>query len=434
MGIPSDLAEKFFELIEFHGVQWPVVDEVATSDPNILRPIKGVCFETLFRNVCSKYMPKATVTLGPGDSDVDIYLNKNRLQLKTIDKGSTIENKTIGVALHKTHGQEKRPYNLYKANDPAFDFLVILHPSDGILIVPYDKIPKNVNWPGYLADPAKFNWDSEWKNRWDLLGFDELREKSLESRIIPSESELPKLSRETYLEDHQIIETLCNPAYFRAAVMGLKGNIKQFWLTDLMKKKGFLVSAPKESYPKHDIKITNKSGKEITVQVKGTSKNMCDPSRETIGVEVMGTHGQFPKRGYKRSFFDYLAIVVSENQINPKYPIPKGPHFIFIPVSDLPLHYLIGKGIDGKDTGRRNKQWNLPEFNDVLYPVIRLKTRYNEEKNRVEVFPDIKRYRRGVIAPKSPFGQAGPYVLDEFPDFESSEDTTYGVFDENRPV
>ncbi|HGE70755.1 TPA: hypothetical protein ENX78_07970, partial [Candidatus Poribacteria bacterium] len=67
MGIPSNLAEKFFEIIEFHGVQWSVVDEVATSDPNILRPIKGVCFETLFRNVCSKYMPKAAVTLGPGD-------------------------------------------------------------------------------------------------------------------------------------------------------------------------------------------------------------------------------------------------------------------------------------------------------------------------------------------------------------------------------
>ena len=429
MGIPSNLAEKFFEIIEFHGVQWSVVDEVATSDPNILRPIKGVCFETLFRNVCSKYMPKAAVTLGPGDSDVDIYLNKHRLQLKTIDKGSTIENEAIGVALHKTHGREKRPYNLYKANDPAFDFLVILHPSDGILIVPYDKIPKNVNWPGYLADPAIFNWDSEWKNRWDLLGFDELRGKSLESRIIPAKSELPKLSRETYLEDHQIIETLCNPAYFRAAVMGLKGNIKQFWLTDLMKKKGFLISTPTEPYPKYDFKITNKSGKEIRVQVKGTSKNMCDASKEIIGVEVMGTHGQFPKRGYKKSFFDYLAIVISENQINKQYPISRGPHFVFIPVSDLPLHYLIGKGIDGKDSGRKNKQWNLPEFSDVLYPIIRLKTRYNKEKNRVEIFPDISKYRKNIIPPNSKFRQAGPYILDEFPDFEGMENATSKISD-----
>jgi len=110
---------------------------------------------------------------------------------------STTENETIGVALHKTHGREERPYNLYSTKEPTFDFLVTLHPRDGILIIPYAEIPSNPNWPGYLADPAQFDWSSGWKNRWDLLGHDELRGKSLESRVIPTKSQLPKLSSET---------------------------------------------------------------------------------------------------------------------------------------------------------------------------------------------------------------------------------------------
>jgi len=428
MVIPTDLAERFFKIIEFSNVPWSVVDDVATSDPNILRPIKGVCFEELFRGICLKYMPSVSFSLGPGDSDVDVYLKKHRLQLKTIDKGSTVENTTIGVALHKTHGREKRPHNLYSADEPTFDFLVIMHPSDGILIIPYNEIPKNVNWPGYLADPATFDWDSNWKNRWDLLGFPELKGKSLENRIAPAKSELPKLSAETYLEDYQIIQTLCRPEYFRAAVMGLKGNIKEFWLIDFMRKKGFSISTPAEPYPKYDFKITNKLGKEIKIQVKGTSKNMCDASREIIGVEVMGTHGQFPDRGYKRSFFDYLAVVVSEDQVNSKYPISKGSHFVFIPVLDLPLHYLIGKGIDNRSSGRRNKRWNLPEFSDVLYPNIKLKTKYNKESNKVEIFPDISQYKRfegsDVIPADSRFRSAGPYILDEIPDFDKSSNAS----------
>jgi len=419
MVIPPDLGAKFCEIIEFSNVPWSIVDDVAVSDPNILRPIKGVCFEEMFRIIASKYMPNSRFSLGPGDSDVDVDLDKHRLQLKTTDKNSTTENETIGVALHKTHGREERPYNLYSTKEPTFDFLVTLHPRDGILIIPYAEIPSNPNWPGYLADPAQFDWSSGWKNRWDLLGHDALRGKSLESRVIPTKSQLPKLSSETYLEDYQIIQALCRPEYFRAAVMGLKGNIKEFWLIDLLKKLGHTVSTPTESYPKYDCEVTNSNGKRFKVQIKGTSKNMCDSSSEIIGVEVMGTHGQFPERGYKQSFFDYLAVVISEDQINKRYLIPKGLHFMFMPVSDLPLHYLIGKGISTKDTGWGNKRWNMPEFIDVLYPNIKLRTRYNEKLNNVEIYPHIAAYKKhrgfDVIGLNSRFRTAGPYILDDIP-------------------
>jgi hypothetical protein len=419
MVIPSDLAQRFFEVIEIPAVDWAVVDYVAVSDPNILRPIKGVCFEEMFRHIVSKYMPNAVLSPGPGDSDVDINLNKTRLQLKTMDKGSTAHNLTIGVALHKTHGREQRPHNLYKKSDPTFDFLLFLHPVDGIMIVPFAEIPEHGSWKGYLADPAHFDWNSKWRNSWELLGFPALAGRSLESRKIPPETQLPKLSAETFLEDWQIIETLCRPEYFRAAVMGLKGNIKEFWLIDFMKKQGYSITTPTESYPKYDCKVANNRGKTFKVQIKGTSKNMCDSSSEAIGVEVMGTHGQFPGRGYQKSFFDYLAVVISPEQIRSDYPVSKGIHFLFMPVSDLPIHYLVGKGIKSMESGFRNKKWNLPEYRYVLYPNVKLKTKYNKALKRVEVFPDISSYRMNsgfqVISSDSAFRHAGPYVLDEIP-------------------
>ena len=108
----------------------------------------------------------------------------------------------------------------------------------------------------------------------------------------------------------------------------------------------------------------NKS-KSIKVQIKGTSKNMCDFNKRKIGVEVMGTHGQFPKRGYNKKMFDYLSIVLSEEQINTGCLNSKGLQFVIIPIKDLPLHYRIGNG-----ETFQNPKWDMEEFSAVIYPNI----------------------------------------------------------------
>ncbi len=308
-----------------------------------MRPIKGVCFETLFDIILKENFPAFKCIPGTGDSDVDLTFNEKKLQLKTPASGPTKIERTIGVSLHKTHGDETRPNNLYRIENRPFDFLVVLHPSNGVIIVPLGEIPENTHWQGYLADPAIFKWDTEWLNRWDLLGFPRFNGQTLENRKVPEQSEMPKLSAETYLEDYQIIETLCKPEYFRAAVMGLKGNIKEQWIKYYLNQLGYSISEPTGAYQKYDLIVENNSGDKYKIQIKGTSKNMCNPNQKKIGVEVMGTHGQFPKRGYKKSYFDYLCIIISENQLG-TYSISPGLHFVFIPVSDLPLHYLIGEG------------------------------------------------------------------------------------------
>ena len=227
------------------------------------------------------------------------------------------------------------------------------------------------------------------------------------------------MSKETCLKDFEIIETLCKPEYFRAAVMGLKGNVKEHWFEEHLKNLGYNILPPVGSYPKYDLAIKNISGEIKKIQTKGTSKNMCDNEKNTIGVEVMGTHGRFPSRGYKRDMIDYVAVIISSKQL-PKTKISAGLHFILIPVEDLPLHYKIGKGNEFEQP-----LWNEKKYLDVIYPNIKLKLK-NTNSKVIEFVPDLSSYGKAsgydVIPANSVFRKAGPYLLDFIPDqFRSSK-------------
>ena len=410
--ISKKLKAKFEKIIEFEDIEWRIVDLVVQKNANVLRPIKGVAFEEYFKKILRQRSPNIGIKDGAGDSDIDLYVNGFKLQLKTPDKGSTRHRDKVGVALHKTHGQERRPHNLYSIRAKTFDFLVLLHPESGIYIIPYNEIPRHNSWPGYLDDPAKINWWSKRLNNWKKIGLSEIDGIAIDNRTPPQKSALPFLSRETFLEDYEIIETLCRPEYFRAAVMGLKGNVKEYWFENYIKKLGYKIKLPLGPYPKYDMAMVDKNGVDKKIQTKGTSKNMCDLTRCTIGVEVMGTHGQFPKRGYTKKMIDYVAVIISSSQLPPG-KLSKGPHFIIIPVEDLPLHYKIG---NGKKFKRPN--WDKKEYSDVIYPNIKLKL--NKAKSGIiEFIPDLASYGRSgnfdIISKNSPFRKAGPYKLDTLP-------------------
>ncbi len=416
--INAELKERFEKVIEIKNIDWAVIDEVAMSDANILRPIKGIAFEEYLKKIILQRYPNTIITDGVGDSDIDLIVNDKKVQVKTIDKGSTRPNIFVGVALHKTHGDETRPNNLYKKNNPTFDILAVLHPDSGVLLIPYSNIPTNKTWTDHLADPAQFDWNSEWLNKWSVLDADMIDNETLDTRIIPQNSMLPNLSRETYLEDYEIIEMLCKPQYFRAAVMGLKGNIKEHWFKNKMKSIGLITIDPIGSYSKCDVIIQNKQNQHNRVQVKGTSKNMCSLIDKTIGFEIMGTHGQFPHRGYKKSSIDYVSIIVSEDQLPKEYEIEEGLHFVLINVDDLPLHYLVGNGTEGKKKEFANEKWNHPEYSDILYPNIKLKHSLIEKD--VHFLPHISSYRKNqgydTIPLNSGFRNAGPFILDKIPE------------------
>lgn len=416
--ISSALKAQFEKIIEFDNIDWEIIEHIVQKDANILRPIKGVAFEEYFKKILRKRFPNIDIKDGEGDSDVDLYVNGFKLQLKTPAKAPTIENRFVGVALHKTHGLERRPNNLYKFSAKTFDMLVLQHPVSGIFIIPYDEIAEHNSWPGYLDDPAKIPWKNPRLNNWKLIGLNNIEGISIDDRVPPEKSVLPFLSKETCLEDYEVIETLCKPEYFRAAVMGLKGNIKEYWFEEYLKKLGYKITLPVGPYPKYDLAIENVFGVKMRIQTKGTSKNMCDIAKNTIGVEVMGTHGRFPSRGYKKDMMDYVAVVISSGQL-PKIKLNTGLHFIILPVEDLPLHYKIGKGKIFKEP-----DWNKKEYSDVVYPNIKLKLN-SANTQKIEFIPAIESYGKAsgfdVIPIDSDFRKAGPYILDFIPDqFRSS--------------
>lgn len=188
------------------------IDELVVSDANILRPVIGHAFEVIFDEVITDVLKGKVLKVG-GDSSTDrVVQGKNgeeyTVQIKTLISKGIKNNEHFTVSLHKTHGQEKRPKNLYPIEwpcricehdgEPFPDFLVVPHPTKGIIIIPKENIPESKSYPGHLADPVKFKWENEWINRWDLLGYDEFKGKSLQRTEVPEQGIFKKISKKLY--------------------------------------------------------------------------------------------------------------------------------------------------------------------------------------------------------------------------------------------
>jgi len=401
--MPEDIFKQFMDRIGVV-VPWNVIDEIVVTDPNTLRPVKGHAFEVLFDEIAHKYL-KCRIETGPGgDTDIDRIITNDEgrsisLQIKTVNSASVKQGIRFGVNLHKTHGEERRPNNLYPCQWPcpycphegeAFpDYLVVQHPEDGVLIVPKDNIPISNSFPGHYADPAIFTWQSQWINRWDLLGSPSFKGKSLERRSVPKQEKLPRIANLVNLTDEEIIRMWLRPENFRTIDMNLKGNLRQPAFSEWLANNGINCSPPSgTAYTKYD-RITSTG---IKIQIKGPSKHLCNQERHILGVEVMGSHTQYANRRYSETDFDYLGFVIDPQYIPSDIPLESGEyHFCLIPISDLPLHY-------------KNTQWGT---SDKIYENCKFFLKSEGEGSYLLPF---KQYRVNVK-----FRGNGPYYIDKIP-------------------
>lgn len=354
----KELVEKFYDRLNV-GVDFKVINDVVMSDSNILRPVVGHAFEYLVAEVVKNKLG-GTIQDEGGDTDVDLIIidkkgNKHEAQIKTLLSAGTKIGKSFQIALHKTHGKETRPNNLYPMTWPcpycdhegeAFpEFLILPHPTKGILIVPKDSIPENESYPHHYADPATFPWDSQWLNRWDLLGFPEFRGKQLERQSVPEQPILNDVCQKVRLTYEELLTIWLKPSNFRMIDMNLKGNLREPALKAFLELNKFATKPPLGKYPKYDLFC----GK-TRIQIKGTSKSKTNPENNSLGVEVMGSHGNGAIRRYSTDEFDYLGIAIEPSCLNPSLGLDmKNYHFCFIPVDDLPLHYRNGYEWDTTD-------------------------------------------------------------------------------------
>ena len=316
-------------------VPWTVLEEFILTNSHIWRTIRGHAFETYFDKVI--HDAGYEIKPGKGDDIVDRVLLNKTLQLKTPYTNGTKSGVKIAYMLHKTHGLEKRPFNLYKSKDFA-DFLLGYHPN-GIIICPKDEIPLQKDYPSrkwgeYIADPAIFAWDCEWLNNYNLLGLDSRKIQNLSFN--KDNKKFPEIGKLTKLSDKDIVGMILKPENFRVLEMNLLGSIREWHFEQIAKKNNIVLDPPSGS---DEIKIDFWSnGKRI--QVKGRTKSIC--SEDKIGVEVKGSHGRIPQRLYKKNSFDYLVVVLDPNVIPEKY-YPKGIdpskfNCVVIPTKDLPIH------------------------------------------------------------------------------------------------
>ena len=385
----NDLYERFFKALGVK-VEWKTIDDMIVSDANILRPVKGHAFEFLVKEIFKDKL-NYCIKEGLGDTDVDLTVIDNTgktytIQIKTPVAGSIKRGKSFTVNLHKTHGLEKRPNNLYPIIWPCPlcehegeefpDFLIVLHPEDGVVIMPKNKIPESTTFKGHYADPAKIEWDSEFLNKWEYFGREDLNGQNLLRSSIPVQEKFPQVSKLVNLTDEELIEMWLEPGNFRTLNMNLKGNLREPALKDFFKKCGYEPKNPVGKYPKYDVAVNN-----IKIQVKGFSKAQVDKRNKCYGVEVMGTHGKGAIRRYSETEFDYLGIVIEPDKFDNIEGLDHNAyHFCFVPIKALPLHY------------RNGYEW---ETKDKIYDVAKFKL--IEENNRFYLIPNKEGYKKTPV-------------------------------------
>lgn len=344
-------------------VPWDVLEEFILSNAHIFRPIKGHCFETWFDKIILNL--GIEITPGEGDDIVDRTLLEQTLQLKTPYANGTKDGEKVAYMLHKTHGLEKRPSNLYRAEDFA-DFLVGYHP-DGVIICPRDSIPLQSDYPGrqwgeYLADPAIFMWNTEWLNRYDLLGLDP---DKIEHLIFNEKNtKFPRIGEITKLSDEDIISTILKPSNFRILEQNLLGSIREWHFLNIARNNNINL---RQGEGTDEIKVDYVLDDGRRIQVKGRTKSLCKD--DTIGIEVKGSHGRIPQRLYRIDSFDFLVVVLDPLVVPEKY-YPTGIissefNCAVIPAADLPIH-------------PRSIEWGQEYFKDIFkfkisdYPINNL--------------------------------------------------------------
>jgi hypothetical protein len=333
-------------------------DQFLSTTPHILRSVRGHAFEVWFDRELRER--GSQIDKVGGDDVVDRIYNGITLQLKTPYWNGTKDGELVQYKMHKTHGAERQPLCYYKPEEFA-DFLVAMHPTNGVYICPKNSIPTRgdisprLKYPEYISDPLPFDWDSEWLNRYDLLGI-EIDEPPMISEHSEQESSLlPKTIAKIGFTDYDIIHSILDDGNFRIWNQLIKGSIREFHFekyTEENNLKLYPVDRDPALNGRQRQKIDYLLDDNTRIQVKGLTLGMCEGDK--LGCETQCSHGRVPTRLYRTDDFDYLAIVIdpdsiSEDVANKKGLDRKDYNFVIVPMENLPVH-------------PRSNEWDFPRI------------------------------------------------------------------------
>ncbi len=344
MTITNNSLKKLSGLLAKIKVNLKDFDNFLARSPHIYRSIRGHAFEIWFDRQITKR--GFTVIAVGGDDVVDRVINGRTLQLKTPYLKGTIKDKMVSYKMHKTHGAERKPLCFYTKREFA-DFFIGLHPELGVIICPKNKlktrgeISKRLDYPNYISDPLPFAWDTEWLNRYDLIG---LSIKDYPTIVKHSKEEIrlfPRLIGKIGFTDYDILHAILDEKNFRIWFQLIVGSIREFHFAKFAKIHDIKLKPPQGLGGRGNQKVDYVLNNGKRIQVKGLTKGMCD--EVYLGCETQCSHGRVPTRLYRRNDFDNIVIVIDPGFIPENVAKQKGIssadyNFVILPISKLPRH------------------------------------------------------------------------------------------------
>lgn len=346
------LSDRLDALCSVLNFSYDDFDSLIADHSEVLRPIKGLCFEVAFQRLLTSNGIECQ-DIG-GDGDVDLQANGHDLQLKTPNmagtKGNFCEYKT-----HKTHGakSEKESKSYYHKVEDFADFFVglISYSPFKVFIIPKEELPRYENDEHFIKSPFKINWKTgkykKYVNAFHLLGFS-LQKIDVTSISSSDKEFLPKTSYKIGLTTDIILTSILREENFRVWDMSIRGFAREIIIKKILTSKGVLFSdEPLKFRPsrgeKADLAVFTKTGTKF-IQIKGVSTNNCDfkGKDSTIATETQLTRGRVndhptQSRLYMVTDFEYLILAVDPAISYMVYNKPQW-QFFLIPSSQLEIH------------------------------------------------------------------------------------------------
>ena len=294
-------------------------DELISSNPQVLRTVKGHAFEQYFDCLMEEngYFSEE---IG-GDSAIDRLVNRNSLQLKTPNKEGT-RGTIVQYKTHKTHGakSEKESTEYYHSLSDFADYLVGLISYDplNIILLKKSELPVLKNDKTKICSTFTLNWI----NHLGLNNFDRIGVRiNSNVQLLKTNSELlPKSCKLMNLNSKIIIDTILCAKNFRIWDLSIRGFAREQKFQSLLKNKGIQhhdsVTITQSRNEKADGAI-NLNGQIELYQLKGISTKNCnfnlmDP---IIATETQLTRGRVndhptQSRLYLTTDFSLLVLAI----------------------------------------------------------------------------------------------------------------------------
>jgi hypothetical protein len=344
MKLAKEDLDKFLKLLSVIKVSPQEFDEFISRSPHIIRSIRGHAFEVwLDRELLERGYK---LEKSGGDTVVDRLFSGTTLQLKTSFQNGSREGVVVSFKMHKTHGAEIKPLCFYKPEEFA-DYFVGMHPTLGVIICPKDKlktradINPRLDYGEYISDPLPFEWETEWLNRYELLGMKISDPPKIQEHDSSEAILFPHTINKIGFTDYDIVHSILDEANFRIWRQLIVGTIREFHFELFARKNGITLLPPTGMGGRGNQKVDYLLPNGAKIQVKGLTKGMCHG--DLLGCETQCSHGRVPTRLYQRGDFDYIAIVIDPGSISQEMGLKlainvNDYNFAILPIGDLPVH------------------------------------------------------------------------------------------------